>query len=183
MGVDTSFALSLQAWISDASICSNSSMSAVSMSPFQIPTACNAYPRNIPGKTFGPNWCNLDWSLAETGWYSTIAPNGITVPLNGIPNRHSYGLFPKEKYREYFADSSNIPWNPPTIHCPDLIATKLQMSLFHSAHCSLSNPMCFRSVWRWRTMIPVLFFRGFFQIPRNCQCNDFWFPRRLQELH
>ena len=25
--------------------------------------------------------------LAEIGWYSTIVPNGITVPLNGAPNR------------------------------------------------------------------------------------------------
>ena len=30
---------------------------------------------------------------------------------------------------EYFADSSGIPWNPPTIHCPDLIATAPQVSL------------------------------------------------------
>ena len=30
---------------------------------------------------------------------------------------------------ECFADDSNIPWNAPTIHCPDLIATIPQMSL------------------------------------------------------
>ena len=60
MGVNTSFALSLLAWISDASICSNSSMSAIGMSPFQILTATIAYPRNIPNKTFGPNWCSCD---------------------------------------------------------------------------------------------------------------------------
>ena len=41
-GVNTSSALSLRAWGSDASICSNSSMSATMMSPFQIP------PRKIP---------------------------------------------------------------------------------------------------------------------------------------
>ena len=40
----------------DASICSNSSISATKMSPFQILTACNAHPRNIPGDTFLPNW-------------------------------------------------------------------------------------------------------------------------------
>ena len=45
IGVNTSFAVNLLAWISHASICSNSSMSAISMSPFQIPPACNAYPR------------------------------------------------------------------------------------------------------------------------------------------
>ena len=36
IGVNTSFALDLRAWSSDASICSNSSMSAINMSPFQI---------------------------------------------------------------------------------------------------------------------------------------------------
>ena len=41
IGVNISFALSLLAWSSDASICSNSSMSAVNMSPFQIPPADN----------------------------------------------------------------------------------------------------------------------------------------------
>ena len=40
-GDNTSFALSLQAWISDASIFSNSSMSATMMSPFQILPAYN----------------------------------------------------------------------------------------------------------------------------------------------
>ena len=77
----------------------------------------------------------------------------------------------KIKYTEYFTDGTNIPWNPPTIHCPDLIAAIQQMSLFHSAHCSLSNPMCFRTVWRWRAMIPGKFFTRICQIPRNCQCK------------
>ena len=36
-GVNTSFAWSLRAWSSDASISSNSSMSATKMPPFQIP--------------------------------------------------------------------------------------------------------------------------------------------------
>ena len=35
-----------------------------------------------------------------------------------------------------------------------LIATGLQMSLFHAAECSFGNPMCFWSVRCWRTMIP-----------------------------
>ena len=46
-GVNTS----ASGWISDASISSNSSMSA-RIFPFQIPPANNAYPRDIPGKTF-----------------------------------------------------------------------------------------------------------------------------------
>ena len=85
--VITSFALSLRVWSSDASISCNSSMSATIMSPFQIHSTCNAYPRNIPGKTQAPNWCSLDWSFAEIGWYSTVAPNGINAPLQSIPNR------------------------------------------------------------------------------------------------
>ena len=60
IGVNTSFALSLLAWISDASVFSNSSMSAIGMSRFQILTATIAYPKNIPNKTFGPNWCSCD---------------------------------------------------------------------------------------------------------------------------
>ena len=67
----------------------NSSMSATTMSPFQFLPAYNTQPRNIPGKTSRPNWCSRDRSLAEIGWYSTIAPNGITGPLNGISNRLS----------------------------------------------------------------------------------------------
>ena len=35
-------------------------------------------------------------SFAETGWYSTIAPNGITGPLTGTPNRLSKGVFPSD---------------------------------------------------------------------------------------
>ena len=33
-------------------------------------------------------------SFAEMGWYSTIAPNGITGPLKDIPNRLSHGCLP-----------------------------------------------------------------------------------------
>ena len=36
-------------------------------------------------------------SFAEIRWYSTIAPNRITGPLNGVPNRLSYGDFPSDK--------------------------------------------------------------------------------------
>ena len=54
-GVNTSFVLSLRAWSSDASTCSNSSMSATKMSPCQILPDDNTYPRNFPGKTSGPN--------------------------------------------------------------------------------------------------------------------------------
>ena len=89
IGVNTSFVLSLRAWSSDASFSSNSSMSPTIMSPFQIPSDYNAKPKNFPGKTLGPSWCNLDWSFAEIGWYSPIAPNGVTCPSEGVPNRLS----------------------------------------------------------------------------------------------
>ena len=52
---------------------------------------------NFPGKTFGPNWCSRDRSSAEIGWYSTIAPNRTTGPLNGTSNRLSYCVFPSDK--------------------------------------------------------------------------------------
>ena len=54
---------------------------------------------------------------------------------------------------------------------------------FHSAHCSLSNPICFRSVWCRRAMIPGKIFTGFAKFQGIVCVNDFWFRRRLQELH
>ena len=96
LGNITSFALSLFEQISDASIVSNSSTSAISTSPFQIHPAYRAYPRNNPGKTFFPNWWILDWSFAVIGWYSNNEPNGIIGPLNGCPKRLSWGVFPSD---------------------------------------------------------------------------------------
>ena len=58
--VNISFALSLRAWISDASRFPSSSISATQMSPFQSLPATNAHPRNIHGRTFLPNWWSLD---------------------------------------------------------------------------------------------------------------------------
>ena len=89
LGNSTSFALSLLEWISDASIVSNSSMSATNMSPFQFFTAYQAYPRNNPSKTFFPNVWIHDWSFAVEGSNSTNEPNGIIGPLNGCPKRLS----------------------------------------------------------------------------------------------
>ena len=121
--VNTSFAMSLFAWTSDASIFSNSSMSATKMSPFQIPPTYTTYPRNIRGKTFLPNW----WSLGR--WHSTNESTGISGPSNGSPNRRSLSGFLQTRVLERFADSSNTPKNPPTIFHPDLIAAILQKSL------------------------------------------------------
>ena len=74
-GVHTLFALSLRGWISDASTFSNSSMSATRISPFQVPRAINAYPRNLAGYNF-PHQSGgvLDWSSEEIGSYSNHCP-------------------------------------------------------------------------------------------------------------
>ena len=69
----------------------------ICLSLFQIPPAYKAYPKNIPGRTFLPNWWILDWSFVEIGSYSTIEPNGTTGPLKGFPKRLSYGVFPSDK--------------------------------------------------------------------------------------
>ena len=54
-------------------------MSATDMSPLQNPPACNAYPRNIPGKTFGPNRCSGDKSSAEIRFFA-VGPIGCGRP-------------------------------------------------------------------------------------------------------
>ena len=131
--------------------------------------AYNTQPRKIHGKTFGPNWFSLDMSFAEIGWFSTIATNCIVGPLNGITNRLSYGDFPSDKDPEYFADTSNITWNPPTIHCSDLTATAPQMSLpwfcvllYQQYHLFL---ICVALTYNDSRIIP----HKTCQIPRNCQ--------------
>ena len=55
-------------------------------------------------------------------------------------------------------------------------------TFFHSAHCSLSNPMCSWSVWCWRTMIPGKIFKSFAKFQGIVSVNDFRFPTWLQEL-
>ena len=94
IGVKTSSALSLLA-CSDASISSNSSMSATIMFPFQFFHPHTRHYRGT-GDTSGLVWCSLDESFAEMEWYSTIAPSGITGRSKGIPNRLSYGVFPTD---------------------------------------------------------------------------------------
>ena len=185
MGVNTSLALSLLAWISDASIRSNSSMSATRMSPFQIPSAFNASPRNFTGKTFGPNWCNLDWSFTEIGWYSTIAPNGYYWSVKWYSEPLLIGCLPiRQDIFNVFADSNNTPWNPPTIRCPDLIATVPQMSFLFTLRTALSaipfvSDLCGVDVQRFQE-------RSSQYLPNSkggvVSVNDFWFAGRLQEL-
>ena len=158
--------------MSDASIVSNSSMSATNMSPFQVHPAYKAYPRNNPGKTFFPNWRILDWSFAEIG----VILNQWTTK-----NDWSFKWFSKTPFVWSFPirpEILNVSQIGKPFHriCPPIfIQTWLQQhcrgSFFHSAHCSLSNPICFRSVWCRRTMIPGKIFTSFAKIPRNCQCK------------
>ena len=54
-------------------------------------------------------------------------------------------------------------------------------AFFYSAHCSLSNPICFRSVWCRRTMIPGKIFTGIAKFNGIVSVNDFRLPTRLQE--
>ena len=54
--------------------------------------------------------------------------------------------------------------------------------LFHSAHCSLSNPICFWSVWCWRTLIPGKIFTSLAKFQGIVSVNDLRLPIRLQEL-
>ena len=49
-------------------------------------------------------------------------------------------------------------------------------------HCSLSNPICFRSVWCRRTMIPGKIFTRLAKFQGIVSVNDFRLPIRLQEL-
>ena len=64
----------------------------------------------------------------------------------------------------------------------DPIATTQQRYLLHSAHCSFSNPICFRSVWCRRTVIPGKIFTGCAKFQEIVSVNDFRLPTRLQEL-
>ena len=72
---------------------------------------------------------------------------------------------------ECFAENNNIPWNPPTIFHPDLIATVPQMSLplFHALLSQQSHvfPICVVLTYNDSRIIP----RKTFQIPRNCKCK------------
>ena len=83
----------------------------------------------------------------------------------------------------------NISQIDKTFHgvCPPFfIQTWLQQyrrrTFFHSAHFSLSNPICLWSVWCWRIMIPRKIFTGSAEFQGIVSVNDFRLPIRLQEL-
>ena len=83
----------------------------------------------------------------------------------------------------------NVPQIGKAVHrlCPPfLIQTWLQQysrrTFFHSAYCSLSNPICFRYVWCRRTMIPGKIFTSFAKFQGIVSAQDFRFSIQLQEL-
>ena len=102
-------------------------------------------------------------------------------PLNGSPNRLSYGVSHQNFCLEYFASNSSIQWNPPTNFHPNLIATISQMSLLQfcvllsqQSHLFLNGEvlMCNDSTRDHRRHC---------QISKIVRVNDFWFPGRSQE--
>ena len=128
-GVITSFALSLRAWISDPAKFSSSSMSATKISPSQIPSAYTAYPRNIPGNTFLPNWWSLCWSSAEMDGIlprSQTESRGLQMILQ-IAFHEVFSHLPAGS--GHFADNSSIPLDQPIIFHPRRIVTVQQMVL------------------------------------------------------
>ena len=94
LGNINSFALSLFEQISDASIVSNSSRSATSTSPFQIPSAYRAYPRNNPGKTFFPNWWILDWSSRSNRMILNQWTKWNNISFQWLPKTSFIGRLP-----------------------------------------------------------------------------------------
>ena len=76
----------------------------------------------------------------------------------------------------------NVPQMGVTLHGirpPFFIQNWLQQHrrcpFLHSTHCSLSSPICFWSVWRWRTMIPGEILTRLAEILKMCHVNDFGF--------
>ena len=65
------------------------------MSPFQIHPHTRHNRKILLARTLEPIDV-VSIGFEETWWCSTTAPNGITGPLNGIPNRLSYGVFPSD---------------------------------------------------------------------------------------
>ena len=163
-GVNTSFALSLLAWSSDASISNNSSVSATIMSPFQIP------PRGQ--------------CIAEIYTWQDFCSKRYYWSVKGHSEPPFVRCFPITKFS---LNISQIAVAFHRIRPPFVIQTGLQQHrrchLFHSAHSSFSNPICFRSVWCRRTMIPGKIFTSCAKFQGIVSVNDFWFPCWLQQLH
>ena len=149
------------------------------MSPFQIHPAYKACPRNNPSKTFFPNLWIPDWSFAEIG---------DTQPVNQTEwlRFSKTSLVWSFPIRQEICNISKISVAFHGICPPFFIQTWLQQycrcTFFHSACCSSSNPICCRSVWCRRAMIPGKIFTSFTKFQGIVSVNDFRLPFRLQEL-
>ena len=131
-GVNTSFALSLLAWSSDASISSNSSMSATIMSPFQIPPRVQYIAEEY-------SWQDVCSKLMQSRYVfrRNRVKRAFRTAFHKVSSHQTRDL-------ERFADRYSIPWKLPTIFHPDLTATVPQMSrlslyalLFQQSHVFL----------------------------------------------
>ena len=144
-------------------------MFATRISPFQIPPASNAYPRNMPGKTFLPNWWSLDWSRAEIGYCCPKKNHQAFEWFYKSPFTRSFHHLPGGL--GHFADFNSIPQNQPTIFHPSLIATAQQTSqplfcvpLFQQYHSSQIDEVS-------KFDDSMINLHMICRIPTNCQCE------------
>ena len=84
--------------------------------------------------------------------------------------------------RECFTDRCDIPWNPPTIFHPDLIATIQQRCLPQFCALLFQQHKLSLFVWCRRTMISCWFFTSLAKFQGIGSVNDFTLPIWLQEL-
>ena len=124
------------------------------------------------------------WLVLRSYW---VIPNRWTKRDNWSFNRFSNEFFRMESSHqtrdlECFADWYSIPWNLPPFFIQTWLQQYRRSPFFHSAYCTLSNPICLWSVWCWRTMIPGTIFTGLAKFQGIVSANDFWLPIRLQEL-
>ena len=101
--------------------------------------AYNTWPKNIPDKIFGPNWCSRWVFRRHRVRIHHRSKRYHWSAIHVVPSHQKMDL-------ACFEESSTPPWNPPTTHCPDLTATVPQMSLL-SLYALLSQqshlfPIC-----------------------------------------
>ena len=149
--VNTSFALSLRARLSDASEFPSSSLTVCNQNTSfpDFPPEINASLRNVPGKTFLPNWWSLVWSFAEIGWCSTIAPSGMTRPLNRVSEKPFMRCLP---ICQEILNVSQFARAFHRIGPPFFIQAWLQQN--SRRPFSLSNPIRLGRMGFWSAMIP-----------------------------
>ena len=147
------------------------SMSATKMSPFQILPRKRHNRGILLVRLSCRTDCSRDRSLAEikgdirsSNQMELLVPSMVRrIAVREELSHHTRDLL-------WFADSSNIPWNPRTIFHPDLIATIQQKSLlqlcvpFQQSHLSLNGEVltCNDSKIDLHRLC---------QIPRNCRCK------------